>query len=177
MEEEERKQEAELRRQVEERERQERERNWPTAFGEFILYCHQPLRVEAPFRSIIGTIPSLIGKYCYIVNTTAPMDRLCFNTTRNLCVGLSLSRTLNFLKKGLVSNLYFDRLVCFTIKDYIYDIILELYNILVAYKEFRLGDDFWHKIIESDTIPIYKAEKLNSNTARLAGPWALCSFI
>ncbi|KAJ5549778.1 hypothetical protein N7461_004476 [Penicillium sp. DV-2018c] len=69
------KQEAELRRQAEERaiqaeerERQERERNQRTTFPEFIQHCHdlfwRPLRVQTPSRSTTGRIPAPIGKSC-----------------------------------------------------------------------------------------------------------------
>lgn len=61
--EEERKREAELRRQAE-------ERNRPTTFPEFIRHCHdllwRPLRAKTPSRSTTGKIPAPIGQRCPI---------------------------------------------------------------------------------------------------------------
>ncbi|KAK5707299.1 hypothetical protein LTS12_028194, partial [Elasticomyces elasticus] len=80
--EEERKQEAKLRRQAEdrqaqaetrqaqaeEREKHQRERNRQTTFEEFMGHCHnllsRPLRVEEPSQSTTGKIPAPTGKYC-----------------------------------------------------------------------------------------------------------------
>lgn len=66
--EEERRHEAELRRQAEQGERQERERNRQTTFEEFIRHCHdllsRPLRAEEPSRSTTGKIPAPAGKHC-----------------------------------------------------------------------------------------------------------------
>ncbi|EGC45162.1 conserved hypothetical protein [Histoplasma capsulatum var. duboisii H88] len=66
--EEERKQEAELRRQAEDRERQERARNQPTTFREFIKACHdllsRPLEAGTLSCSTRGKIPVPKGKYC-----------------------------------------------------------------------------------------------------------------
>ncbi|RDH26329.1 hypothetical protein BDQ94DRAFT_178272 [Aspergillus welwitschiae] len=68
--EEERKQEAALRRPAEEQARQERERNRPTTFSEFIRHCHdllwRPLRAQTLSRSTTGKIPAPIGKHCPI---------------------------------------------------------------------------------------------------------------
>lgn len=189
--EEERKQEAELRRQAEEREKQERERNRPTTFKEFIRHCHdliwRPLRAEAPSRSTTGTIPPPTGKYCPIrlrpwADCAARQREIYASVCRYLqptdgdapqlfapLVELEgLGR--RFALRPISSEQDLESYERFAVEDHVRDIISELCKIPAAREEFGLGDGVW---FDNHANALDEIELSRSDT-RLSRPDQFC---
>ncbi|KAL6238236.1 hypothetical protein BDW75DRAFT_228063 [Aspergillus navahoensis] len=162
--EEERKHEAELRRQAEERERQQRERNRPTTFPEFIQHCHDllwtPLRAQTPSRSTTGKFPAPIGKHCPIqllpwtdceVRQREIYESVCrylqptSEDAPQLFASLVELEGLGrrFARRPISSEQDLETYERLTVEDHVHEIIAELCKIPDAREEFRLGSGVW----------------------------------
>ncbi|CAG8241623.1 unnamed protein product [Penicillium olsonii] len=156
--------EASLRRQAEERERQERAHTRPTTFPELIQHCHDllwtPIQVQTPSRSTTGEIPAPIGKHY-------PVQLLPWNECetrqreiyRSVCRYLQpagvnapqLFTSFHALKeygrrialRPISSELDLQKYERFAVEDYVHYIVAELCKIPEAREEFRLGNGVW----------------------------------
>lgn len=183
--------EAELRRQAEERERQERERNRPSTFEEFIRHCHdllwRPLRVEVPSRSTTGTVPSPTGKYCPIRlrpwTDCASIQRelyasVCRYLQRSEAGSPQLFAPLveleglgrRFALRPISSEQDLESYERFAVEDHVRDIISELCKIPAAREEFGLGDGVW---FDNHANALDEIERSEANT-RLSRPDQFC---
>lgn len=154
--------EAEYRQTLaEDQHRQEKSRNQPTTFREFIRACHsllsRPLKVETPSRSTQGTIPPPTGKYCPTrlrlwedcpARQQAIYDAVCgylqpagedaprlFSSLVEL---EGLSR--RFSRRPLSSEQDLESYERFAVEDHVHDVIAELCKIPEARDWFQLGN-------------------------------------
>jgi hypothetical protein len=156
--------EAELRRQAEERERQQRERNRPTTFPEFIHHCHdllwRPLRAQTPSRSTTGKIPAPIGKYCPIrllpwTDCEEKQRKIYESVCRYLQPAGEEAQQLfaslveleglgrRFARRPISSEQDLETYERLAVEDHVHEIIAELCKIPDAREEFRLGNGIW----------------------------------
>ncbi|PYI00028.1 hypothetical protein BO71DRAFT_85 [Aspergillus ellipticus CBS 707.79] len=169
--EEERKREAELRRlaeerekQAEERESQQRKRNRPTTFPEFIQHCHdllwKPLRAQTPSRSTTGKIPAPIGKHCPLrlrpwsdckdkqreiyESVCRYLQRAGEDTPQLFTSLIALEdHGRRFARRPISSEQDLETYERLAVEDPVHDIIAELCKIPEAREEFRLGNGVW----------------------------------
>ncbi|KAH8434442.1 uncharacterized protein LDX57_012089 [Aspergillus melleus] len=155
--EEERKREAELRRQAE-------ERNRPTTFPEFIQHCHdllrRPLRAQTPSRSTTGRIPAPIGKHCPLrLRPWTDCEHKQREIYESVCrylqpVGEDASQLFTslvaledygrrFARRLISSEQDLETYERLTVEDYVYDIVAGLCKISESREEFRLGNGVW----------------------------------
>ncbi|KAI2863713.1 hypothetical protein CBS76997_10874 [Aspergillus niger] len=156
--------EAELRRQAEEREGQQRERNRPTTFPEFIQHCHdllwRPLRAQTPSRSTTGRIPAPIGKHCPIrllpwTDCEARQREIYQSVCRYLQPAGEDAPQLfaslveleglgrRFARRPISSEQDLETYERLTVEDHVHEIVAELCKIPEAREEFRLGNGIW----------------------------------
>jgi hypothetical protein len=188
-------QEAALRKQAEEREGQERERNRPTTFKEFIRHCHdllwRPLRAEAPSRSTTGKIPPPTGKYCPVrllpwTDCEARQREIYESVCRYLEPTEENARQLftplvaledhgrRLARRPISSEKDLETCERLAVEDHVHDIITELCKIPNAREEFRLGNGVWfdnhaNALDEDDII-----DASRPSTARPSRPDQFC---
>lgn len=162
--EDERRREAELRKQAEEERDQGRERTRRTTFGELIRLCHnlfsRPLQAEAPSRSTTGKIPPPTGKCCPLrllpwtdcaTRQQEVYRSVCnyLEPPREAAAQLFPARLVlegfgeRFSKRAISSEQDLESYERFGVEDYVRDIIAELCKIPTARDEFGLGDGVW----------------------------------
>lgn len=152
------------RRRAEERERQQRERNRPTTFPEFIQHCHdllwRPLRAQTPSRSTTGKIPAPIGKRCPLrllpwTDCEARQREIYESVCRYLQPTAEDARELftplvaledhgrRFARRPISSEQDLETYERLAVEDHVHDIVAELCKIPEAREEFRLGNGLW----------------------------------
>ncbi|KAL2846713.1 hypothetical protein BJY01DRAFT_234511 [Aspergillus pseudoustus] len=195
--EEQRKQEAKLRKQVEERERQAREHNQLITFGEFIQYCHdllwRPLRAEAPSRSTTGTIPPPTRKYCPLqlrpwTDCAARQQEIytlvCHYLQPTEIDAPQLFTPLvalehysqQFTRQPISSKQDLETYKQLAMEDHVHDIITKLYKIPDTQEELQLGNRVWFNNHTNTLDKDIKPDASRSSTARPSRPDQFCIY-